>query len=165
MPYENRGMAGFMNFRQGTVVDARPIAELIASFQSELTVDPAGVGAEQYLASVSEHAERRYLESPRYSFIVAEESGAVAGFIAIRDNTHLFHLFVARPFHRHGLARRLWHGAREEALRRGNPGEFTVNSSLNAIAVYKAFGFVPSGPVTTAHGISFLPMRLSPSEA
>ena len=150
-----------MNLRRGTVVDAGPIAELIASFQSELTLDPSGVGAEQYLASVSENAERQYLESPKDSFIVAEESGTLAGLIAIRDNVHLFHLFVARPFHRHGLARRLWHEAREEALHRGNPGEFTVNSSLNAVAVYKSFGFMPSAPVTTEHGISFLPMRLS----
>ena len=51
-----------MNLRRGTVVDAGPIAELIASFQSELTLDPSGVGADQYLASVSEHAERQYLE-------------------------------------------------------------------------------------------------------
>jgi len=149
-----------MILRPGTVADAGPIAALIASFQSELTVDPSGVGAEQFLASVSEHAERQYLESPRYSFIVAEDSGILAGFIAIRDNAHLFHLFVARPFHRNGLARRLWGAAREEACHRGNPGEFTVNSSLNAVAVYKAFGFLPSAPVTTMHGISFLPMRL-----
>lgn len=153
-----------MNLRRGTVVDAGPIAELIASFQSELTLDPSGAGADQYLASVSEQAERLYLESPKYSFIVAEDGGTVAGFIAIRDNTHLFHLFVAGPLHRQGLARRLWHEAKEEALERGNPGEFTVNSSVNAIAVYKSFGFVPSAPVTTAHGITFLPMRLSPPE-
>jgi hypothetical protein len=34
-----------MNLRRGTVVDAGPITELIASFQSELTLDPFGVGA------------------------------------------------------------------------------------------------------------------------
>ncbi|HEY4271323.1 MAG TPA: GNAT family N-acetyltransferase [Candidatus Udaeobacter sp.] len=150
-----------MDLRRGTVADAGPIAGLIASFQPELTVDPSGAGAEQYLASVSEQAEREYLESPRYFFIVAECGGAFAGFIAIRDNTHLFHLFVARVFHRNGLARRLWREAREEAVRRENSGGFTVNSSLNAIPVYEAFGFVPSGPVATVHGISFMPMRLS----
>jgi GNAT superfamily N-acetyltransferase len=107
-------------------------------------------------ASVSEHAERRNLASHRYFFIVAEDGGALAGFIAIRDNSHLFHLFVARMFHRNGLARRLRHEAREEAVRRGNPGDFTVNSSLNAVAVYSAFGFVPSGCVTRVHGISFI---------
>jgi GNAT superfamily N-acetyltransferase len=153
-----------VNLRPGHVTDAAEIAALVASFQPELTIDPSGAGAEHFLVSVSEQAERQYLESPRYSFIVAEENGAVAGFIAIRDNTHLFHLFVARPFHRTGLARRLWQEAREEARQRGNPGEFTVNSSLNAIAVYQSFGFMPSAPVTTEHGISFQPMRLSPSE-
>lgn len=152
-----------MILRPGTVTDAGPIAAMIASFQSELTIDPSGAGAERFLASVCESAERQYLESTRYSFIIAEESDTIAGFVAIRDNTHLFHLFVARPFHRKGLGRRLWEAAREEACRRGNPGEFTVNSSLNAIAVYKAFGFLPSGPAATKDGISFLPMRLSPS--
>ena len=153
-----------MNLRRGTATDAGPIAELIASFQSELTLDPSGAGADEFLASVSENAEREHLESPRYSYIVAEKSGAMVGLIAMRDNTHLYHLFVARSFHRNGVARRLWHEARMEAMNRGNPGEFTVNSSLNAIAVYKAFGFLPSAPVTTMHGISFLPMRLSPPE-
>jgi GNAT superfamily N-acetyltransferase len=150
-----------MNLRPGTLRDGGPFAELIASFQREITVNPDGDGAEQYLVSVSEAAELQYLESPRYFSIVAEEDGDLAGFIAIRDNAHLFHLFVARAFQRRGLASGLWREARKEALNRGNPGEFTVNSSLNAIAVYAAFGFVPSGPVTTAHGISFLPMRLS----
>lgn len=153
-----------MNLRPGTVADAGLIADLIASFQPELTVDPTGAGAEQYIASVSEGAERQYLESPRYFYIVAEEASAFAGFIAIRDNSHLFHLFVAPAFQRNGLARRLWRAAREEALGRSNPGAFTVNSSLNAVSVYKAFGFVPSGSVTTAHGISFMPMRLPLTE-
>ena len=152
-----------MNLRRGTVVDAGPIAELIASFQSDLILDPTGAGADEFLSSVSESAERQYLESPKYSYFVAEENGTIAGLVAIRDNTHLYHLFVARQFHRNGLARRLWNKARDEAVRRGNPGEFTVNSSMNAIAVYTAFGFVPSAPITTKHGISFLPMRLSPS--
>ena len=150
-----------MNLRLGNVADASQIAHLIASFQSELTVDPSGVGAEQYIASVSERAERQYLESPRYFYIVAEEAGTFAGFIAMRDNAHLFHLFVARAFQRIGLARRLWRAAREEALGRSTPVAFTVNASLNAVPVYEAFGFVPSGSVTTVHGISFMPMRLS----
>jgi GNAT superfamily N-acetyltransferase len=101
-----------MDLRRGTVADAGPIAALIASFQPELTVDPSGAGAEQYLASLSEQAEREYLESPQYFFIIAECGGTFAGFIAIRDNTRLFDLFVARAFHRNGLARRLWREAR-----------------------------------------------------
>lgn len=152
---------GSINLRPGRVADAGPIAALIASFQPELLVDPSGAGAEHFLASVSEEAERSYLDSPRHSFIIAEEGGIFAGFIAIRDMTHLFHLFVARPYQHRGLARRLWQEAREEAVSAGNPGAFTVNSSLNAIRVYASFGFEPVAAITTMHGVSFLPMRLS----
>ena len=52
-----------MEFRTGSPADAEAIAALIASFQSELTDDPSGAGAEEYLASVSVEAERGYLAS------------------------------------------------------------------------------------------------------
>lgn len=81
--------------------------------------------------------------------------------IAIRDNSHLFHLFVAKEFQGRRLASQLWHIAKSNALIAGNPGSFTVNSSLNALAVYESFGFVREGEVQRMHGISFQPMRLS----
>ena len=49
-----------MEFRAGSSQDAEAIAGLIASFQSELTNDPSGADAEEYLASVSVRAEREY---------------------------------------------------------------------------------------------------------
>jgi hypothetical protein len=55
-----------MEFRGGFPADAEAIAGLIASFQSELTDDPSGAGAEGYLASVTIQAEREYLASERY---------------------------------------------------------------------------------------------------
>ena len=61
-----------MHIRPGNPGDANAVASLIASFQSILTLEPSGAGAEQYLASVSEDAERQYLESPRYAYLVAE---------------------------------------------------------------------------------------------
>jgi GNAT superfamily N-acetyltransferase len=148
-----------MKLRPGTADDANAIADLIAAFQSELTDRPDGAGAEQYLASVSSHAERGYLTSDRYLYIVAEQQGVVLGFIAMRDVSHVFHLFVAREHQRAGIARRLWEEARAQALN-ANSEQFTVNSSLLAVPVYRAFGFKPSGAVVSAHGISFLPMRL-----
>jgi hypothetical protein len=42
---------------------------------------------------------------------------------------------------------------------RGNPGRYTVHSSLGAVPVYERFAFVATGPVITKHGISFQPMR------
>ena len=65
-----------MEFRAGSSQDAEAIAGLIASFQSELTDDPSGAGAEEYLASVSVRAEREYLASARYRYLLAY-SGAL----------------------------------------------------------------------------------------
>jgi GNAT superfamily N-acetyltransferase len=148
-----------MEFRAGSPADAEAIAGLIASFQSELTNDPSGAGAERYLASVSVQAEREYLASARYWYLLANSGSQLAGFIAIRDGSHLFHLFVERAHQRQGIARFLWERALRELCAPGGEGAFTVNSSLSAVPVYQAFGFVPAGSLQSLDGISFLPMR------
>ena len=154
-----------MEFREGSPADAEAIAGLIASFQSELTDDPSGVGADEFFASVSLQAEREYLASERYRYLVAYSDCQLAGFIAIRDSSHLFHLFVERLYQRQGIARRLWDRALRELCVAGSNGAFTVNSSHSAVPVYEAFGFVPAGRIQSVHGISFLPMRRPPSPA
>ena len=132
---------------------------MIASFQTELTDDPSGADAEVYLVSVSVQAEREYLASERYGYLLAYSEWQLAGFIAIRDGSHLFHLFVERSRQRQGIARRLWERALKELCVPTSDGGFTVNSSLSAVPVYQAFGFVPSESIQRVHGISFLPMR------
>jgi len=148
-----------MKFRPGLPSDADAIAGLIASFQSELTDDPSGAGAEEFLASVSVQAESEYLASERYRFLLAYSDSQFAGFIAIRDGSHLFHLFVERSHQRQGIARRLWEQALDKLCAPSSDESLTVNSSLRAVSVYKAFGFVPAGSIQSRHGISFLPMR------
>jgi GNAT superfamily N-acetyltransferase len=149
-----------MNIRPGTPADGEPIAALIQEFQPILTLDPTGRGAEKYLASVSPQAERQYLESPRYSYLVAERDGEILGFIAIRDKTHVFHMFVSARHQLQGIARDLWNRAREQALRESGAVEMTVNSSLKAYPVYERFGFVATGSEVHTHGIAFVPMKL-----
>jgi hypothetical protein len=58
------------------------------------------------------------------------------------------------------LARQLWQLARAQALRAGNPGRFTVNSSPGAVPVYERFCFVASGSMVSQHGVLFQPMVL-----
>ena len=150
-----------MEFRAGSPADAEAIAGLIASFQSELTDDPSGVGADEFLASVSVQAERGYLASERYRYLLAYSNSQLAGFIAIRDGFHLFHLFVERTHQRQGIARRLWERALLQLCAPDSDGNITVNSSLFTVPVYQAFGFVPVGSIQRIHGISFLPMQRS----
>jgi GNAT superfamily N-acetyltransferase len=151
-------VAHAQGIRPGSPSDAEAIARLIASFQRELTDDPSGAGAQAYLASVSVQAERDYLASPRYRYLVAYAGRQLAGFIALRDGSHLFHLFVAQEHQHQGLARRLWEHALASVGAANGQG-FTVNSSLAAVPVYRALGFVPSGSMRSMHGISFLPMQ------
>ena len=148
-----------IEFRAGAPPDAEAIAGLIASFQSELTDDPSGAGAEVFLASVSVEAEREYLASTRYRYLLAYSGSQLAGFIAIRDGSHLFQLFIERSHQRQGIGRRLWERALSELCVPSSDGGFTVNSSLSAVPVYEAFGFIPTGAIQREHGISFLPMR------
>ncbi len=146
--------------RAGTPDDAAAIAALIASYADELVLDRAQ--AAPYLASVSEEAERGYLASPRYRYVLADAGlHGLAGFIAMRDTTHLFHLFVERPWHRRGLARALWSHVQGESDAAASPRRHTVNSSPMAVPVYRAFGFAETGPLTHAHGIAYVPMATS----
>lgn len=149
-----------MHIRPATADDAAAISALILGVSQFFTLHPDGEGAEDFLATVSPEAIAGYLASPAYEYRVAEEAGALAGVVAVRNNAHLYHLFVAPAFHGRGLSRQLWDAAREAALRAGNPGEFTVNSSLYAVPVYERFGFQPTGPRVDQHGIAFIPMKL-----
>jgi len=151
-----------MIIRGGAPNDATALAALIARFQPMLTLEPNGACAEQYPASVSEAPERGYLESPRYAHFVAEREGEVVGCIAIRDGTHLCHLFVAAESQGQGIATALWGRAREHAVRASGTREFTVNTSLNALAIHEYFGFMPFGAKIHAHGVAFPPMSGRP---
>lgn len=149
-----------MHVRPATAGDAAGISALILGVSRFFTLHPDGEGAEAFLANLSPDAIGRYLASPAFAYRVAEEDGALAGVVAIRDNTHLHHLFVASAHHGRGLARRLWDAAQNAALAAGNSGEFTVNSSIYAIPVYERFGFQPTGPRVEQNGIAFVPMKL-----
>jgi len=143
----------------GTTADAEAISALILGLSDPFFLEPSRAGAEPFLASVQPEAQRRYLQAGNYVYRVARSEGQLAGVVALRDNAHLFHLFVAKPFQGQGLARRLWQVVRAEALQAGNTGRFTVNASLNAVPVYERFGFVRQGDVQRVHGIAFQPMR------
>ena len=85
-----------------------------------------------------------------------------AGVVAVRDGTHLFHLFVVSEFLRQVFARRLWAHAVQEAQSAGRDEAFNVNSSLFAVQVVERLGFVVCGDRVEQHGMAFVPMRHAP---
>lgn len=147
--------------RPAGAADASAISALILSLQPYLTIEPDGSEAEEFLVSLSPDIIRRNLQDEHYRYQLAFDGDALAGVVAVRDNSHLFSLYVGSSWHGQGVGRRLWECARDEALARGNPGSFTVNSSTFAEAMYRHLGFVPTGPVAEMHGIRFIPMCLA----
>jgi len=150
-----------MKVERATIANAPRISALIRELSRPFLLSPTGEGAEPFFAAISESAVEGYVSASNFEYFVAESQSLLAGVVALRDNSHLFHLFVAESFQGQGLGSELWHMVKARAIQAGNPGKFTVNSSLNALPVYEKFGFVASGPVVQNHGVRFQPMQLS----
>lgn len=154
-------MPDAITIRPATPDDAEPMNALVGSLMAFLLPDPEDpASAAPFLDEFTPAVFRGYLASDRYRYHVAERDGTLVGLVGIRDNEHLFHLFVAEHVHQQGLARRLWTLAKREAEAAGNSGYFTVNSSPYAVPVYRRFGFVATAPEQRENGVVFVPMAL-----
>ena len=150
-----------MQIREATIVDTRAISELIRPLAEEyIAHEFSPEGAANLLASIEPGAIEGYMTSG-FKYHVVEENGAVIGVVGVRDNSHLYHLFVADDFRGQGLARELWDVARDGCREAGHLGDFTVNSSRFAVEMYRKFGFVETGPPETKNGVTSVPMKLT----
>ncbi len=154
-------MHEYLTIRAACESDAGAISELALGHSHYFFADPSGTGAEYFLSSISEAAIAAYIADPRFNYVVGLLDDRVMAAAALRDNGHVYHLFVHPASHRRGIAARLWQRLKSEAVASGNPGVFTVNSSLYAVAVYARFGFKPTDEeAQTKSGIRFQPMQL-----
>jgi GNAT superfamily N-acetyltransferase len=158
-----------MKIRQASNQDAARISELLIRLAEQDILPSCTVsGGQKLLESMSPDAIAGYLNGTfRYHLVeeqVAEQAldpqKRLVGVIGMRDNSHLYHLFVAKTHQGLGLGKRLWLHAKDECLAKGNTGRFTVNSALNAQNVYLKLGFVPLGAIRENHGIKDIPMEL-----
>lgn len=141
--------------------DIPVVASLMRALSEEFIVNDSA--PEAAASFIRENDERGILDFIDAGIVyrVAEIDGRVVGFIAMRENRHLFHMFVDKAYHRRGIARRMWDVARAAAIEAGNPGVFTVNSSNYALPVYEKLGFVRTAPTQQANGLLYNPMRLA----
>jgi GNAT superfamily N-acetyltransferase len=145
-----------MLIRRAVREDAAIISALIHDLLPWMTLAPDGAGAEQFIMSMSEGAIERYVTGEEYQYWSGWIGDELAGVVALRGGTHLFHMFVAQRYHGQGLARQLWQALGAAAA----PG-MTVNAALHALPMYEHFGFVATGPRVEQHGIAYVPMRLA----
>lgn len=145
--------------RPAVTADSAAIASLIQSVAHYFSSDPTG-GDAAFLSTISETAILAYITNPRFRYIVGCVGGELAGVAALRDNQHVYHLFVSPARHRQGLATSLWQHLQNRSINSGNTDGFKVNSSLYAVPVYLRWGFIPIGDPQIKDGISFQPMHL-----
>ncbi len=92
---------------------------------------------------------------------VAVTGESVIGVIKMHNGNHIHFLFVSKDWQGQGVGRRLFEAALLHV--RGHHPEktdITVNSSSNAVPIYRALGFIEAGRPQIKQGIPIVPMQL-----
>lgn len=149
-----------MDIRLAGTDDAGAISELVSVLTSEfISGEFSDKGRQHLLGSMTPQAIKGFIEDG-YRYHLGEISGTLVGVVGLKGNKHLYHMFVAKKFHRQGIAKKLWEHAMQECINRGNSGEFTVNSSAFAQPVYKKLGFTTLSGPKKHEDVMFYPMKL-----
>lgn len=154
-----------MHMREMKDSDIATVARLLERLARDYFLDTCSPEQASTFVRDNDATAIRRLAGEGYVYHVADDGGQVAGFIAVRDGRHVYHLFVDSACHRRGVGRMLWEHARAAAVARGSDGCFTVNASNYAVAMYEALGFVRTAPMQTKNGIQFNPMVFPASAA
>ncbi len=145
--------------REAGLDDANEIGKLMCTLAKKfITAEFSSQAREHFLSSNNGKSVEQNMRSG-FSYLVATCSKRLVGVVGVKDNSHLYHLFVAEHYQGMGLARRLWEKAMDECKHLGNRGTFTVNSSNNAIGLYEKLGFARTGPMVEKDGVFFNPME------
>ena len=148
-----------LTIRKARSADASHISELIRKVAYRFNSSASGEVAPWFLASVTASAIAGHIADTKFNYLVGFVGQALAGVIALRDTTHVHHLFVAPEFHRQGIAAKLWEHAKADAIALGNKESFSVRSSEYAVPVYERFGFHVVGARAEKDGVIFVPMK------
>ena len=153
-----------MRIRSIEEADLPAVARLLNVLSREFIVhESTPEGAATFLRENGEEAIPGYIGMGHVYHVAESDDGEIAGFIAMRERSHLFHMFVGVKFQRRGVGRQLWEMARAHAIAAGGGGSFTVNASNHAVPMYEALGFVRTAPMQCVKGLYFNPMILSGS--
>ena len=145
-----------------SVQDAEGISRLILALRHSFLLDAQGVGAEAFLQALSPSAIAQLIDAQNMRYLKAMHGDQLVGVVAVRDGTHLYHLFVDTLFQGKGLGRMLWEYILSAERHQESVRAFTVNSSVSAVPIYERFGFRVTGARTETKGIAFIPMRRDP---
>jgi GNAT superfamily N-acetyltransferase len=136
--------------------DVVKISNLVASLSHFYLKNPAHELPEWFEKTLTKSAFLNRVESTEYANFVYEQEGETIGYIAMKGDSHLYHLFVSENHQGKGLSRALWQFATNSCT----ANVYTLRSSLYAVPVYRKFGFIESDVAGEKDGIGFQPMEL-----
>jgi ribosomal protein S18 acetylase RimI-like enzyme len=149
-----------LRIREALVSDAASISSLVRALsQRYIALEFSARGRENLLGTMTPEAIAEKIASG-YRYHVAEDAGHLVATVGMRDNRHLYHLFVAESHQGRGLARRLWDVALVASRAAGYAGAYTVNSSRYARGFYERLGFMVTSDTIEKDGVVFVPMTL-----
>jgi len=150
-----------MKIEFANVEQSKKLSELALSAAEELRgLDFNEEGWNRFISSATSSEFEKRLYSSEFRIFCCMESDHMLGYISIKDNEKIDHLFVLSEARNKGVARLLWEAAKKNAMKNGASGKFWVRSSSIAIPVYEKFGFICDGQCQNMGGISFQLMRL-----
>ncbi|MBS0343877.1 MAG: GNAT family N-acetyltransferase [Proteobacteria bacterium] len=150
-----------MSIRRATRDDASAISALILSLAHHFLLHADGSGADAFLLALGPAGIERNIAATELDYYVGMVGSQMAGVVAVRHTTHLFHLFVGHAFQRRGVARALWSHVKAVYEWPSASAPTTVNSTPFALSFYERIGFQATGPRVETNGIAFIPMQLA----
>lgn len=131
-------------FRAAAPSDAEAISRLVhASFLEFVAHEWEPPAVEKFLGDSSPEGLSAFIAKADFAALACAGSEAV-GFILLAPPNLLKALFVAKQWHRRGIARKLWSMARGH-LQATRPAVETIelNASTFAVETYRTLGFHP----------------------
>jgi len=144
-----------MLIRSALKEDALPISELVNALVYHYLSKNVRELPDWLLSSLKNSAFEDRLSSEEFITFILESKGEIIGYIALKKPNHLYHLFVNESYQGRGIAKKLWIHLLENCEEK----TISVNSSMNAVEVYKRFGFIETDIKQEKEGIWFLPME------
>lgn len=131
---------------------------MVECFDSFIGDDYTVEGIKNFYEYIDASKLKRRIEEGSV-MIAALDDFKLVGIVEIKDNKHVSLLFVNKDYHDFGIGRKLI----DEALDIGNVNELksiSLNSSPNAMEIYKGIGFKAADKKQTKDGVVYIPMEL-----
>ncbi|PKG39094.1 GNAT family N-acetyltransferase [Psychromonas sp. Urea-02u-13] len=145
-----------MSIRVANENDVSKICSLVISLSHFYLESIESELPDWFAETLTEKAFLNRIINEEYQNFVYEIHGEIVGYLALKGNSHLYHLFVAENHQGKGISKSLWSYARNVCIAE----IYTLRSSLFAIPIYQNFGFKMVGDAGEKDGIGFQSMEL-----